>query len=50
MKIPRSPSPVKNSDRLEAIEHLEMLDKCKSEGEIIEATRQQKAKKQAMTL
>lgn len=28
---PRSPSPIRNSDRLEAVEHLEMLEKCKNE-------------------
>lgn len=51
MRIPaRSPSPVRNSERLEAIEHLEMLEKCRTESEIIQATKEQKAKKQAMTL
>lgn len=30
LKIPRSPSPPKETDRLEAIEHLEMLEKCKT--------------------
>ena len=28
--MPRSPSPVRESDRLEAVEHLEMLEKCKT--------------------
>lgn len=51
MKIPsRSPSPIKGVDRLQAVEHLEMLEKCQSEKQILQATRQQKAKKQAMTL
>ena len=47
---PRSPSPPTDSDRLEATQHLEMIEKGQTEADIAAAARQQKTKKQAMTL
>ncbi len=48
--IPESPPLQRNSDRLEAIEHLELLEKCKTEAEIESENKKKKLKKQALTL
>ena len=46
----QSPRLVKDNNRLEAIEHLEMLAKYQNQEDIEENIKRQKAKKQAVTL
>ena len=46
----QSPRLIKDNDRLEAIEHLEMLAKYQNQEDIEENIKRQKAKKQAVTL
>lgn len=50
VKPGESPAMERDPDRLEVYEHLEMAEKGKTEADIIKATREQKAKKQAVTL
>ena len=50
LKIPESPKLTEDTDRLQAVEHFEMLNKNKTEHEIMEEIKLQKAKKQAITL
>ena len=46
----QSPRLIKDNNRLEAIEHLEMLAKYQNQEDIEENIKRQKAKKQAVTL
>lgn len=50
LKIPSSPKLQTDPLRLQAVEHLEMLEKYSNEKDILDATRKEKAKKQALTL
>ncbi len=51
MEIPvESPVMFRDSNRLEAVEHLEMLEKYEKEDNVNDEIKKQKAKKQAVTL